>query len=74
MLDYTQDIQTLHILLYFQMANSEISKLNDSVDDLNGKLERIAEFFCEDKQKFNVEELLSRLLKFIEQLPALAKV
>ena len=73
MLDYTQDMQTLHIL-YLQMANSEISKLNDSVDDLNGKLERIAEFFCEDKQKFNVEELLSRLLKFIEQLPALAKV
>ena len=56
------------------MANREISKLNDSVDDLNAKLERIAEFFCEDKQKFNVEELLSRLLKFIEQLPALAKV
>ena len=56
------------------MANREITKLNDSVDDLNGKLERIAEFFCEDKQKFHVEELLSRLLKFIEQLPALAKV
>ena len=56
------------------MANSEISKLSDSIDDLNSKLEKIAEFFCEDKQKFNVEELLSRLLKFIEQLPALAKV
>ena len=63
---------TIHIVL--QMANSEISKLSDSVDDLNGKLEKIAEFFCEDKHKFNVEELLSRLLKFIEQLPALAKV
>ena len=57
-----------------QMANSEIAKLSDSVDDLHGKLERIAEFFCEDKQKFNVEELLSRLLKFIVQLPVLAKV
>ena len=56
------------------MANSEISKLSDSVDELHGKLERIAEFFCEDKQKFNIEELLSRLLKFIENLPVLVKV
>ena len=56
------------------MANSDVSKLNDSVDDLNGKLEKIAEFFCEDKQKFKVEELLSRLLKFIEQIPTLVKV
>ena len=56
------------------MANSDISKLNDSVEDLNGKLGKIAEFFCEDKQKFNVEELLGRLLKFIEQLPTLVKV
>ena len=60
----------MYVAMYvvLQMANSEISKLSDSVDDLNGKLD------CEDKQKFNVEELLSRLLKFIEQLPALAKV
>ena len=66
----------MYVAMYvvLQMANSEISKLSDSVDDLNGKLEKVAEFFCEDKQKFNVEELLSRLLKFIEQLPALAKV
>ena len=56
------------------MANKEISKLSNSVDDLNKKLGRIAEFFCEDKQKFKVEELLSRLLKFIEQLPILAQV
>ena len=56
------------------MANSEITKLSDSVDDLHGKLEKIAEFFCEDKQKFNVEELLSRLLKFLENLPVLLKV
>ena len=48
--------------------------MSDSVDDLNKKLEKIAEFFCEDKQKFKVEELFSRLLKFIEQLPTLAKV
>ena len=56
------------------MANSEISKLSDSVDELHGKLERIAEFFCEDKQKFNIEELLSRLLKFVEHVPVLVKV
>ena len=53
------------------MANKEISKLRVSVDDLNKKLGRIAEFFCEDKEKFKVEELLKCLL---EQLPVLAKV
>ena len=56
------------------MANSEISKLSDSVDELHGKLEKIAEFFCEEKQKFNVEELLGRLLKFLEHVPVLVKV
>ena len=56
------------------MANGEISKLSESVDELNGKLERIAEFFCEDKQKFSVEELLIRLVKFLEHLPTLVKV
>ena len=44
------------------------------MDDLNKKLGRTAEFFCEDKEKFKVEELLKRLLKFVEQLPVLAKV
>jgi len=44
------------------------------VDDLNEKLDKIAEFFHEDKQKLNVEELLSRLLQFAESIPALAKV
>jgi len=56
------------------MANAEITKLSDSVDELNGKLERIAEFFCEEKQKFNVEEILSRLVRFTEQLPVIIKV
>jgi len=48
--------------------------LSASVDDLSEKLAKIAEFFHEDKQKFNVEELLSRLLQFAESIPALAKV
>jgi len=48
--------------------------MSASVDDLNEKLEEIAEFFCEDKQKFNMEELLARLLRFTESIPALAKV
>ena len=44
------------------------------MDDLSEKLESIAEFFCEDKQKFNIEGVLSRLLQFAESIPALAKV
>ena len=57
-----------------QTAIKEISKLSASVNDLNNKIERIAEFLCEDKQKFKVEELLDHLLKFLEQLSTLAKV
>ena len=57
-----------------QTAHQEISKLSVSVDVLDKKVERIAEFFCEDKQKFEVEKLLKLLLQFVEQLPALAKV
>jgi len=34
----------------------------------------MADFFCEDAKKFKIEELFERLLKFTEQLPALAKV
>ena len=44
------------------------------MDALDKKIERIAEFFCEDKQMFEVEKLLKLLLQFIEQLPVLAKV
>lgn len=42
--------------------------------DLEEKLKKVAEFFCEDKKKFKIEELFVRLLKFAEQLPVLAKV
>ena len=42
--------------------------------DLEEKLKKVAEFFCEDKKKFKIEELFGRLLKFAEQLPVLAKV
>lgn len=48
--------------------------LSDSVHDLEEKLKKVAEFFCEDKKKFKIEELFMRLLKFVEQLPVLAKV
>ena len=42
--------------------------------DLEEKLKKVAEFFCEDKKKFKIEELFVRLLKLVEQLPVLAKV
>ena len=57
-----------------QEANNDIKALSDSVSDLEEKLKKVAEFFCEDKKKFKIEELFGRLLKFVEQLPVLAKV
>jgi len=37
------------------------------------KVKKMAEFFCEDQEQFKVEELLSRLLKLVQQLPNLAQ-
>jgi len=57
-----------------QEAGKDIEALDNSVLDLEEKQTKIAEFFCEDPNKFKIEELFVRLWKFADQLPQLAKV
>ena len=48
-----------------------MSAIITSIDDLK---HRIAEFFCEDKQKLDIGKMLSCLLKFTECISAMDKV
>ena len=34
----------------------------------------MAEYFCEDIKHFNIDDVISRLLKLVEQLPVLSAV
>ena len=45
-----------------------------SVKELNEAKEKVVNFFCEDQKRFVLDELLQKLLKFVEQLETSAKV
>jgi len=53
------------------VTKAEMSTIIASIDDFK---HRIAEFFCEDKQKLEIGKMLSRLLKFTECISTMAKV
>ena len=60
-------------LYILQETDGTIADLDDSLTKLDTKITKMAEFFCEDQDQFKVEELLSRLLKLVQQLPNLAQ-
>jgi len=53
------------------VTKDEMSTITTSIDDLKQK---IADFFCEDKQKLDIGKLLSCLLKFAETISTISKV
>jgi len=65
--------QLLHGV-HVQTAKDGLQELLQGVRELNEANEKIADFFCEDKEQFKLDKLLQRLLKFIEQLGSSAKV
>ncbi|XP_065896681.1 inverted formin-2-like isoform X2 [Dysidea avara] len=58
---------------FLSETDGTIADLDDSLTKLDTKITKMAEFFCEDQDQFKVEELLSRLLKLVQQLPNLAQ-
>ena len=51
-----------------------VTSFNNSMNKLDKKVTQLTEYFCEDTNQFKLEELFSRLLKLVEQLPVLSNV
>ena len=58
----------------WQVANDVVTSFKNSVNKLDEKVTQLAEYFCEDISQFKIEEIFSRLLKLVEQLPVLSNV
>lgn len=51
-----------------------MEELSTNLGEVEKKMMTVAEYFCEDHNKFKLEELFSELLSFIQQFEEAAKV